>query len=569
MPPKRSVALALTLLLKICQTALCEPCLVITELCKNPYGNESACPGGDCLEYIEFVNCGCDSIDLAGAFITDGRTSDSIVAWDKAPDGHEDCTAGALVLAPGQIGLILDSEYDSLDNKARLAISPGALLATVGKADILSGLALHDGVLLYRGDTFSVAESLAAATDPGRAADPRAPIVHTTPAGVPEGFSLIPRTLFAPTDWIPCPDSLSPGRLEWMDEGLCFDYSIRPDADRRNAMVTCWFFGIPSIESRCDWALYWGAPGVSLAHDGIEGACPGSILVNAPVDTVLYRIELSGGRRFWSRAIDFSTVTAPTRSLLIRELFPRATDRIPEWFEIQNVSSIPVSMQYWRYGDPLDPDTLTTIPLLIEPGGYAVITRDAAALSRAYGLSGSVHIIEPRRWPALGNYSDTVRLWNAFDPKPVDRVCYRDDWLREWDWQSLDRIDGAGGCDSLSWAVASRPTPGFVNTYDRTREISKPALTVGPIPFTPNGDGIDDLLRIEAVCPVRTRAEVAIYSFDGRMVVQFETHGNEPYVWNGNTRRGDPAPNGPFFVVAAFDGPNGQSVIRNKGVLWR
>ncbi len=567
MAPRRLLLRSIALLLVTCCSAAARRCVAVTEIMKNPFGNESACPGGDCHEFVEFVNCGCDSIPLDSLFITDGRggRADSIIQWNTPLAGHEHCLFAASALAPGRIAVILDPDYASAPARSRFTIADSALLLTVDAADIVSGVSLSDGLLLYRGEPTSVAESLAAVVNSGAPASAREPIVHTTPAGTPEGYSLIPRHPLTAGEWLASPDSLSPGAIAHYDDQLFFDYRLSPAANDR-AWLECDIFS-PLRAEPVRWRLEWGSPGTGIASGEIARACPGRIETAVPADTVTYEMVLTNGDRQWRRSIDFSTVALPARSLVVWELFPRATARVPEWIELKNISSLRISIKHWRFGDPAAPDTITTGDKAIEPGGYVLLTQNADKLRAAFGLTEEV--LEPEHWPTLNNTSDTVRLWNPVNPDPVEQVCYSSEWFEDWEHQSLDRIDSVNSCAPAVFALAGKPSPGFCNHSDHRRDSDSPRLAIGPVPFTPNRDGRDDFLAISLSMRSGTHAQVTVYGFEGKKLLEFAWNENRPFLWNGATESGDPAPVGPFFVVAEFDSQGDRTIIRAKGVLWR
>jgi hypothetical protein len=121
--------------------------LSITEVCSDPEGTEPR------QEYVEVLNYGRVSIDLAGYSIADEAFSDG------SPVGR------SVVLAPGQRALLVPETFDP-ENSAGPPIAPGVLLVPVGRALGVSGLA-NAGEPVYLRDPHMRRLSAAPATSTG------------------------------------------------------------------------------------------------------------------------------------------------------------------------------------------------------------------------------------------------------------------------------------------------------------------------------------------------------------------------------------------------------------------
>ena len=177
-------------------------------------------------------------------------------------------------------------------------------------------------------------------------------------------------------------------------------------------------------------------------------------------------------------------------------------------------------------------------------------------------------VTQPAIWHVLNNYRDTLCIWDSHG-QLQDRICYQNAWFENWTDNSIERLlPDKDGLDSSNWALSVEPTPGFPNSNVFFRTRSKPDIEIGPVPFTPNGDGHDDLLLIKVTLPGAMSMRLSIVGFDGRLLYQF--NGVKPqYTWDGKKNNGQYVANGPFFVVAKLTGGNSVAVIRKKGVLWR
>lgn len=275
----------------------------------------------------------------------------------------------------------------------------------------------------------------------------------------------------------------------------------------------------------------------------------------------------SSSRILTERHLDFSQVWLPAISLKINEISPRAQPEEPEWFEFYNVSSSPVNINGWRFGNNEDTAVITQNNVIVNQGDYFVVTKDADLFKRNH--SGINNIVKPDTWHTLDNYNDTLYIWSC-NKNLVDKACYSSSWFPGWVNQSIERIDvSTDGCERKTWEISQMPSPGRPNTVLFSRSGQNPSMEIGPVPFTPNKDGKDDQLLINLTLPAAYSAQISIYGFDGRKVRTFSAPPVQKNYWDGNSDNGRPVPTGPFFVVAEFKSGDKKSVIRKKGLLWR
>jgi hypothetical protein len=255
--------------------------------------------------------------------------------------------------------------------------------------------------------------------------------------------------------------------------------------------------------------------------------------------------------------------------LRITEIYPKggsAAAGQPEWFELLNVSPAEVNLNGWMFGNSKDTVAVAASDLFLPPGDYLVICKDSAAMRAKY--RSIRNLVRPPRWHTLNSYNDTLCVWSPRGIE-VDMAAYRSAWFVKWTTQSLERVSGGkGGADSASWVLCDRPTPGGPGSADLWRAVSSPSVDIGPIPFSPDGDGADDMLAIRIKAPPNHRVKIRIFSFDGKLLKTF-TDEREVIYWNGTADSGRPAAPGAIYVVAEFTSGGIKRVIRKKGVLWR
>jgi hypothetical protein len=558
-----------------------QPCfsqVVITEIQRDPAGLESVSPGGLSHEFVEIANLGTDTFWIDSLFLTDGMEADAVIPWTDSLPAHADCDTGVARLAPGATALILDRDYAAAIRQVPssvLPICPGTVLLTVADGDLGNGLAADDGLLLYKGTAAAVDTIIwcAAATPFSGGAPIGAKILLPPPRDAREGISTVPAAfLFDSVRYVSCGDSLTPGAYEllrnsWFAESRFGD--IDTGARAFPCTLACIKAGaLPHRETA--WQVTVTSPAATrtvargaLAVSGNRGSAAASL----PLDSAAYLLKIVENGITTSWPLDVSALWTPANPVRINELFPRANAGEPEWFELVNVSSMPVNLADWTFGNSEGRDTLSMAELPLRPGGYLVVTANLALFRARYPAKNAV--TQPQRWHALDNYNDTLCLWDRHGRR-AERVCYRSSWLTEWQNQSIERVGPAvSGMDAASWALAPYPTPGQPNTNASWRNGATAALTIGPLPFTPNGDGKDDRLSVAVELPAGATASIAIYGFSGNKLRSFPVPVSGRFFWDGKKDNGSPAPLGPFFAVMETTSGSGKTIVRKKGVLWR
>jgi hypothetical protein len=549
-----------------------ESLVAITEILKDPAGGESDCPGGACLEMVEITNFGPDPLSADHLFLTDGVTVDSILPWPEALAEDAVVVTGQDTLPPGRTAVIADPQYTDAPRHSRFTLADSTRLWTVDHVSIAGGLSRDRGLLLYRGSRGRIDDSLAAVLDPGQAGRLGMRLTHTMPASSREGHSLHPtHVLFAGSRWIPSADTVTAGIWPSLEHGWLLEH--RPGITSARATTIPCTIAVHHVSGIIPEGTRWrlgrtGSP-ITVIEEPLSGRpSPYRIVIDLPKDTVRYLLEVDheGGRL--RQPVDLSTVWLPPSPIRITEISPRATDELPEWIEITNISAIPVDLHGWRLGTPEASDTISALPLSIEPGEYLVLTRDRELFTTTYAVA--VRSVEPLHWQALDNYHDTLHLWSPLDTLAAETVIYDHRWFDEWGYQSLARIDPAHpAIDRDAWAVATTPSPGQPDAAVSWRAVRAPSLSIGPTPFTPNGDGRDELLAVRLRLPATHHATVSIYGFDGDILYRFPAPPKERRYWDGMTDSNRPAPVGPFFVVAEITAGGTKERIRAKGILWR
>lgn len=551
------------------------PQVLITEVLKDAPGSESQIPGGLSHEFVEFVNVGTRPLAVEGLFLTDGADGDPVVPCDSVIPGHDDCRYGVDSIRTGEIALILDPDYARAAvnfPRNRLEIAPGTILLTVGgDSNLGNGLAGNDGVMLYRGNTSDFTEIVAYATDQQWEPVVRSGKLPFTPAGS-DGISVVLESVLrGEPRYGSCPTATSAG--QW--EGVSAGWRLEPywgAVTNETALCTLAVLelgpGEPAttvsfscFDNKNDGAVERPVFNLSSPDPRVHFFCtsfvPGeyghSVVITTAGKTITFEIDLS---QQW----------VPQDAVQITELYPRAKDLRPEWFELVNRLSVPLNLKGWSIETPERTELLAETDLVLAPGEYCVLTADSTRF-RASWLSVA-HLHEPPVWVTLDNYHDT--LWvRTVTGNVADSIYYSSTWFPAWDYESLERVLENDGCSRRAWVVADRESPGFPNPSVAWHTARRPSMSLGPVPFTPDRDGRDDALAIRVDLSPGSSAEIVIYGFDGALLRRFLLR-ESPALWDGKLSSGTNAPVGPFFVVAQITGSDGGTrTLRSRGILWR
>lgn len=544
---------------------------LITELLRDPAGSESSLCGGESHEFVEITNFGPESLFISSLFITDGNEADSIVPSSRVIPGHENCLYGKRFLSPGKTAIILDPDYRiAIDSfHCIMPIADSTVIWECGDNEIGNGLASTDGIVIYKGTKSAIDTIIARAYDGEEIlSKPNAGKLTLTVDAAAEGLSVTPSSiLFQPLTYRNS-THITPGRCEQLTNNWIIDYRFIASTPQ-TASARCSVLVRPvdiSLPESVSWSVCSGSgSGRKTISTGpiVPSYTTQSFTVDLPFDTVQYFITIGNV----TREIDLSAVWTPALSVRISELYPRArTDQEPEWFELVNISGATINLNNWRFGCSDNSVALTTSPLYLKKGSYGVFTSNAALFKTRYPLVPTV--IQLPHWFTLNNYRDTLMLFNQLGVS-VDTIYYDANNLKEWKSESIERIDASkSGTGSGAWSISEGSTPCLPNSASSWRSTPSIFIDAGPVPFSPNGDGHDDLYKITCRIPPGQTISISILSFSGKVVKTFSGPAQPEYLWDGRDTRGKFIDNGPFFAVIKIDGASKQSVVRKKGVLW-
>ena len=245
-----------------------------------------------------------------------------------------------------------------------------------------------------------------------------------------------------------------------------------------------------------------------------------------------------------------------------------------EYIEIYNTTDETVFLDGWSISDADSSRRYKIVNsgTVILPGDYFVFAADSNHV-RFFGEESLKTFIAGTGFPRLNNDGDEIFLFSPAD-EVIDRVAYSPS-LGGSRGVSVERIDPFSNSNSLDNWLSSVEllggTPGKENSVSKPIVTNDLQITLNPNPFSPDGDGFDDLLEIEYKLPSRS-VTLDIYIFDSigrrvRRLVSSVSAGSEGiYTWDGLDGRQRKLPIGIYIIYLEATSPLEGKVYSGKAV---
>jgi hypothetical protein len=226
---------------------------------------------------------------------------------------------------------------------------------------------------------------------------------------------------------------------------------------------------------------------------------------------------------------------------------------------------------------------LASEPFYIFPGDYIVLTENKASLAMNYLVKNPGQVLTVASLPSFPDDEGDVLLLDR-QGHIIDEVAYKDDWhfqlLHNNEGVALERIDpNAPSQDAGNWhsaaSTAGYGTPTYQNSQFRQAAVANATLTITPTIFSPDNDGIDDIVTIRYnLDNPGFVANITIFDAAGRPVralVHNATLGlNGNWNWDGLDDKGLQLPAGQYIVLTELFNLQGKTQqFKNVIVLAR
>lgn len=261
-----------------------------------------------------------------------------------------------------------------------------------------------------------------------------------------------------------------------------------------------------------------------------------------------------------------------TGDLVINEVLFNPFTGGSDFVEIYNNSNKFINLQNWNLAN-LENDSIdnykeiTANPKLILPGEFVLLTTDVQNVADEYINSVTSAFLQMGSLPTYSNDEGDVYLINNLD-MVTDSFHYTDDMhfalLNSEDGVSLERIDyDRPTNDETNWHSAAEDvgfaTPGYENSQYMKTNTDGGEIIVSPATFSPDNDGVDDVVNISYNFPTPGFvASIIIYDAKGRLIrnlIQNELLGmSGTFSWDGINENNEKARIGIYIIfVEAFD----------------
>lgn len=465
-------------------------------------------PGSDSPnEFVEIFNLSSgDTVDIAGWRIEDNFSRDDLT----------DAGMG-MKLGPRSFALILEGDYPAEAGSGIYAslIPDTVLLVRVDDSAIGNQLSTTDTVTLLDGEGNRVdAHGWANISAPGFSLER----IRLDSPSSPQNWTLSAHLLGTPGTV----NTASPLPVDGaIDSASIIHSPVYPGANESVALsVTVVNRGTETVEGNLrvteDKDLLQEHPFEEL--DG--GDSLSLTVVLAPLDAgnhlLVVTVDVEGDANPDNNTARHPvTVRFSSGTLAVNEIHVAPNPGVPEFIELVNLTGGDVDLEGWSFSDS-DTATVRVFPSeTVPPGGYAVIAADSSLEAL---VSFPSPLVVPRNgFSSLNNTADTLHL---FDPAGalMDRIPY----ASEWDLvpgRSLEKIHpGLNPEVGGNWGPSIDPqgmTPGRANSIFLETLPPSGTIALDPNPFSPDGDRMEDELRIAYTLPF-AQATMTALIFDSR-----------------------------------------------------
>ncbi len=234
-------------------------------------------------------------------------------------------------------------------------------------------------------------------------------------------------------------------------------------------------------------------------------------------------------------------VSPPAAAAVINEIFYNPPPGVCEAVELFNNHTDTLDLRSWRLSDA---DTaakvlLSDAELLLPPQSFLVIARDSSL-----NLPPDIHCLIVKKLPSLANDADAVILFDA-NGAVHERADYQA--ALGGSSRSLERVRPDVSSEERSnWMTCVDPaghTLGCRNSVTVDLLPQRSMLQTSPNPFSPDGDGVDDVVGVSYSLPfLACNVDLKIFDIAGRRVrflLNNEPSGAERTVfWDGRDDNG-------------------------------
>jgi hypothetical protein len=273
-------------------------------------------------------------------------------------------------------------------------------------------------------------------------------------------------------------------------------------------------------------------------------------------------------------------------SIIINEIMYEPQVSQSEYIELYNRSSNSIDLCGWKLSDIRDTSKtskkylLSDSTLILGAGDFIVIASDSSIFPSYPNLTDKAfHVLIRPNCISLNNDGDNILLCDLTN-QMIDSIHYLPSWhnseLANVAGRSLERINpNLSSNDRRNWSTSANPsggTPGKQNSLFTTAVPSSATISFSPNPFSPDGDGFEDVTIISYQLPATAALiRMRIYDTVGRLIRALAngepsgSHGE--IIWNGFNDNNQKVAMGIYIVLLEALDAYGSNVQTTKGVV--
>lgn len=284
---------------------------------------------------------------------------------------------------------------------------------------------------------------------------------------------------------------------------------------------------------------------------------------------------------------DEPTIPVEPLELVINELLPNPFVGGSEYIELYNRSDHALPLSGLVVATRKTDGTLSTryplssVGTMIEPGGYAVLTKSKAGVADFYTIQSPASLFEIAKLPILANTSSTLVLFRASDGTVIDEVAYSSKWhassVKNQKGVALERIDPEAETQRpANWtsaaASAGYGTPGYRNSQSDNPSPDEPDTPTGieAPEWLPGSDNYKISYYLDQP---GYNCRAFVYNTAGQRVAQIANHEllglSGQFIWDGSSLSGNRLRTGVYIFYAEIYHTNGQIKTYKKVFLVR
>lgn len=271
------------------------------------------------------------------------------------------------------------------------------------------------------------------------------------------------------------------------------------------------------------------------------------------------------------------------QTIVINEIMYDPRPGEAEYVELHNPGPEGIDISGWTITDKIDtskkPSPFTSSGRRIAAGDFLVISNDSSSLRLFPFPEDSEKLLITRSFPGLNNDEDELILSDA-SGAVIDSLRYSANWhhpdLENAKGRALERINPRlRSTDPGNWSTsagAGGGTPGRMNSIYTAALPAAATLSFEPNPFSPDGDGHEDVTILSYVLPSSTSViRVRIYDSVGRLIrtlADVDPAGpTGRIIWDGFSESRRKARMGIYIVLLEAIDAGGTEIRQVKGTV--